>query len=113
VPDHAATQGIHLRQNPCSNSLAAVTTLIDAGDDSGSVSVTLLSTTSSQPDSGLDLEDIPNDIQRWIVGTDDRSGLLRTDRFKVAHTYSLTYEAAGPAGNTANCDAWVMVPKRT
>ena len=54
---------------------------ISAGDDSGSVAVQLVSVTSSQADSGLAKDDVSNDIQQWTIGTDDRSGRLRAERF--------------------------------
>jgi hypothetical protein len=84
---------------------------VSAGDDSGSVSVTLVSVTSSQADSGLDAEDVPGDIQDWVIGTDDRSGLLRAERVERARTYTLTYQAEDASGNTATCHATVTVPK--
>ena len=84
---------------------------LSASDDSGSVDVNLLSVTSSQAESGLDPEDVPNDIRGWTTGADDRSGLLRAERFEAARTYSLTYRAEDPTGNSATCVATVMVPK--
>jgi serine protease len=95
---------------PPSHNLRAVTVSISATDDSGSASVTLLSVTSSQADSGLNREDVPNDIQGWVTGTDDRSGFLRSERFEQPRTYTLTYQAADPAGNTAMCETTVSVP---
>jgi hypothetical protein len=97
---------------PPSHALRAVTVSISATDDSGSAIVTLLSVQSSQADSGLDREDLPNDIQGWVTGTDDRSGFLRAERFKQARTYTLTYQAADPAGNTATCQTTVSVPMK-
>ena len=95
---------------PPNHELRAVTVAISANDDSGTVTVTLLSVKSSQADSGLDPQDAPNDIQGWVIGTDDRTGLLRTERFEQARTYTLTYQAADPTGNTATCQATVTVP---
>ena len=66
---------------------------------------------SWRPDSGLDPDDMPNDIQGWTTGTDDRSGLLRAERFKNARIYTLTYQAEDLAGNTAPCQPTVTVPK--
>ena len=54
---------------------------------------------------------MPNDIQGWTTGTDDRSGLLRAERFKNARIYTLTYQAEDLAGNTATCQPTVTVPK--
>jgi hypothetical protein len=76
------------------------------------VTVTLLSVTSSQADSGLDPDDEPGDIQGWVTGTDDESGLLRAERFKRQRIYTLTYQASDPAGNTATCQTTVTVPMR-
>jgi serine protease len=96
---------------PPNHKLRPVSVAVAASDDSGSVTVTLVSVTSSQPDSGLGPEDVPNDIQGWTTGTDDRSGLLRAERFKQARIYTLTYQAEDPAGNTASCQTTVTVPK--
>jgi hypothetical protein len=74
------------------------------------VTVTLLSATSNQADSGLDRSDKPNDIQGWTTGTDDRSGYLRAERFEKPRVYRLTYQAADPSGNTATCQTTVTVP---
>jgi hypothetical protein len=75
------------------------------------VTVTLVSVASSQPDSGLDRDDVPKDIQAWATDTDDRSGLLRAERFKNARIYALTYQAEDPSDNTASCQTTVTVPK--
>jgi hypothetical protein len=95
---------------PPNHDLRAVTASISASDDSGTVTVTLLSVTSNQADSGLDPQDVPNDIQGWVTGTDDRSGLLRAERFERARVYTLTYQASDPAGKTATCSTTVTVP---
>jgi hypothetical protein len=95
---------------PPTQSLQLVTVAISASDDSGSVTVTLVSVKSSQADSGLDKADLPNDIQGWTVNTDDRSGYLRAERFETARVYTLTYMAADPSGNTATCQTTVTVP---
>jgi TolB protein len=89
---------------PPNHELRPVRVEISASDDSGLVSVTLVSVTSNQA-GGLD------DIQGWTTDTDDRNGLLRAERFSQARTYTLTYEAADPAGNTMRCEALVIVPK--
>jgi hypothetical protein len=94
---------------PPNHQLRAITVAISAGDNSGSVTVTLLSVTSNQADSGLGPKDEPNDIQEWVTGTDDRSGLLRAERFMRQRTYTLTYRAYDSAGNTATCQTTVTV----
>jgi hypothetical protein len=40
---------------------------------------TLVSVTSNQADSALGPDDVPNDIQGWIIG-DDTSGQFRAER---------------------------------
>jgi Right handed beta helix region len=97
---------------PPNHDLRAVAVSVSASDDSGSVTVTLLTVTSSQADRGLGPEDVPNDIQGWATGTDDRSGFLRAERFMRARTYTLSYRAADPSGNTATCQTTVSVPMR-
>ncbi|HYJ56595.1 MAG TPA: right-handed parallel beta-helix repeat-containing protein [Mycobacterium sp.] len=97
-----------LRPSP-NHELSAVTVAISASDDSGSVTVTLVSATSSQADSGLGRKDQPNDIQGWDTGTDDRAGLLRAERFGQRRIYTLTYQATDPTGNTATCQTTVTV----
>jgi serine protease len=94
---------------PPNHQLDAVTVAISASDESGSVTVTLLSVTSSQADSGLGPKDEPNDIQGWVTGTDDRGGLLRAERFMQGRIYTLTYQASDPTGNTATCQTTVTV----
>ncbi|HEV2784195.1 MAG TPA: right-handed parallel beta-helix repeat-containing protein [Actinophytocola sp.] len=96
--------------SPANHRLRPVHVDLSAGDDSGTVTVTLTSVTSSQPDSGLGRGDVPNDIQGWTTGADDRDGLLRAERFGTARGYTLTYLAADPAGNTATCRTTVTVP---
>src|SRR4051812_18582804 len=97
---------------PPNHDLRLVTVNISAGDNSGSVVVTLVSVTSSQADSSLDKQDVPNDIQGWVTGTDDRSGYLRAERFGTTRTYTLTYRAADPSGNRATCQTTVTVPMK-
>jgi hypothetical protein len=89
--------------------LRPVTVAVSASDDSGSVTVTLVSATSNQADSGLGRKDEPNDIQGWDTGTDDRAGLLRAERFMQRRIYTLGYQATDPAGNTATCQTTVAV----
>jgi serine protease len=95
---------------PPTHELRQVSVSISASDHSGSVGVTLISVTSNQADSGLGRTDIPNDIQDWTIGTDDRSGLLRAERFRSPRVYTLTYQAEDQAGNTATCQTTVTTP---
>jgi len=94
---------------PSNHELRPVTVAVSASDDSGSVTVTLVSATSNQADSGLGRKDEPNDIQGWDTGTDDRAGLLRAERFMQRRIYTLGYQATDPAGNTATCQTTVAV----
>lgn len=94
---------------PPNHELRQVSVDLSASDHSGSVAVTLVSITSSQPDSGLGRTDVPDDIQGWSIGMDDRSGLLRAERFRTSRIYTLTYRAEDPAGNTASCQTTVTV----
>jgi hypothetical protein len=98
--------------SPANHKLRPVHATISASDDSGTVTVTLTSVTSSQPDRGLGRGDLPTDIRGWTTGTDDRDGLLRAERFRTTRVYTLTYRATDPASNTATCQTTVTVPKR-
>jgi parallel beta-helix repeat protein len=95
---------------PANRRMRPVHVDISASDDSGTVTITLISVTSSQPDSGLGGGDLPGDIQEWTTGIDDRDGQLRAERFGPTRVYTLTYRAADPAGNTATCHTTVTVP---
>lgn len=96
---------------PPNHRLVPISVTLNGGDANGPVSVSLVSVASSQADSGLGPEDVPNDVQGWTKDTDDRTGLLRAERFDEARTYALTYRADDLAGNTARCSVIVQVPK--
>jgi len=93
--------------------LVTVNATVDVKDDNGSGpdGFKLLSVTSDQPDSGLAKDDVPNDIQGWDIGTNDTSGQLRAERYGGARVYTLTYQGFDKAGQSANCEATVTVPK--
>jgi large repetitive protein len=94
--------------------LAAITTSVTVTDEaggSGAAGFTLVSVTSSQADSGLAADDVPNDIQGWTTGTADTSGLLRQERYGTDRVYTLTYQGSDKAGNTATCQTTVTVTK--
>jgi hypothetical protein len=94
--------------------LAAITTSVTVTDEaggSGAAGFTLVSVTSSQADSGLAADDVPNDIQGWTTGTADTSGLLRQERYGTDRVYTLTYQGSDKAGNTASCQTTVTVTK--
>jgi uncharacterized delta-60 repeat protein len=93
--------------------LVTVTVSVSVTDaESGPDGFELVSATSSQADSGLAKNDVPNDIQGWTTGTPDTSGLLRAERFGSTRTYTLTYRGYDLEGNSALCNATVTVPLR-
>jgi hypothetical protein len=97
---------------PPNHKLANVSTTVNVTDaESGPAGFILLSVTSTEPDSGLSPEDLPNDIQGWTTGTADTSGKLRAERFDAQNgrTYTLTYEGRDAAGNTAQCSTTIRV----
>jgi Bacterial Ig-like domain (group 1)/Thrombospondin type 3 repeat len=97
---------------PPNHKLVAITVAVSVSDaESGPAGFTLVSVTSSQADSGLGSEDVPNDVQGWTTGTADTNGFLRAERFSSARTYTLTYEGRDVAGNTTTCTTTVTVPK--
>ena len=63
-------------------------------------------------------DDVPNDIQHFVVGTADTAGKLRAERSgtssgpddKPGRVYALEYRGSDRAGNVATCGARVHVP---
>jgi hypothetical protein len=97
---------------PPNHKLVTIATSVTVSDDvSGPSGFTLLSAASNQADSGLDAEDVPNDIQGWATGTADTGGQLRAERFGADRIYTLTYQGMDAAGNTKTCATTVTVPK--
>jgi hypothetical protein len=94
------------------HSLAPVTVTVELTDDqSGPGTSKLVSVTSSEPDSGLGIDDEADDIQGFEVGTADTDGFLRAERFnKVGRTYTLTYQGTDAVGNAAICQTTVTAP---
>ena len=74
--------------------------------------VVLVSVTSNEPDNGLGDGDTPNDIQGAIVGTDDRSFLLRAERSGTGtgRIYTVRYRARDASGNVTFATADAKVP---
>ncbi len=64
----------------------------------------------------VSIEDSENnaaeDVVDFDLGTDDTSGSVRSRREGngPGRTYTLTYESSDPFGNTASCDAEIVVP---
>jgi len=99
--------------SPPNHKLILVNATVRASDDfDPSPRIVLVSITSNEPDSGLDKEDVPNDIQGAGVGTDDRSFLLRAERSDAGNgrIYTVTYRATDASGNSTLAAATVTVP---
>lgn len=73
---------------------------------SGPAGFKLTNITSSESDA------LPSDMQQWVVGTTDITGLLGASRDPngTGRTYTLVYTGADQAGNTASCSTTVLVP---
>ena len=98
---------------PPNHKLRDVTTTVTVQDaDSGPAGFTLVSVTANEPDNGLGDGDTAMDIQGWAIGTNDTAGRLRAERsgLGTGRVYTLTYEGADAARNTAQCTATVTVP---
>ena len=72
---------------------------------SGTPGFVLTSATSNEPDNGVGDGDQPNDLQGWILGTPDTTGLVRAERSArgSGRIYSFQFEARDAAGNVATC----------
>lgn len=79
---------------------------------SGPVGFELIATTSSEPDTGQGAGDFPNDIQNFLIGTQDTSGRLRAERAGAGpgRVYAFVYRGSDLAGNSAACTTTVVVP---
>jgi hypothetical protein len=92
---------------PPDNRLVAIQVSVSVSDAlSGPAGFTLQSVTSNEPDSGA------GDIQGWAIGTVGTTGQLRAERSGSGNgrIYTLSYQGADRAGNTATCAATVTVP---
>jgi hypothetical protein len=91
---------------PANHKLRDVNVAVSVTDDeSGPAGFTLVSVTSNEADGS-------GDVQGWVSGTADTAGQLRAERSGggAGRVYTLTYEGADQAGNTARCSATVAVP---
>jgi peptide/nickel transport system substrate-binding protein len=79
---------------------------------SGPSEFRLVSATSSEGQAALGAGDRPGDIGGFELGAPDTSGELRAERAGAGggRVYTLEYEGADRAGNTARCAAQVSVP---
>jgi uncharacterized delta-60 repeat protein len=94
---------------PANHKLVVVTTDISVADAlSGPAGFSLQATAASDGDPALDIVD-------WTLGTADTEGLLRAERAAAGRerAYTLTYEGADLAGNSATCALTVTVRQPT
>lgn len=79
---------------------------------SGAAGFILGSVSSSEPADARGDGHTSEDMKEWKLGTEDTLGLLRAERSSPGQgrTYTLGYEARDQAGNTAACQARVLVP---
>ena len=97
---------------PPDRRIVEVTASITVSDDTDSnPRVSLVSITSSDPDSGMDPLDVPNDIQGADFGSDDRHFQLRAERGTADRVYKVTYRVMDLAGNSTLATATVTVKK--
>jgi hypothetical protein len=89
--------------------ITATVTAVDVCDPT--LSITLKSITSDEPDDGLGDGDTADDIQGAAFGADDRSFLLRSERGGGGdgRTYTVCYEAVDGSGNVGEGCATVEV----
>ncbi len=91
---------------PPNNKLVPVTTQVSVADSgSGPAGFTLVSVTSNEGS-------IASESSGWTTGSPDTSGLLQAARLGSGNgrVYTLTYQGADSAGNTATCSTTVTVP---
>src|SRR5690606_3083912 len=97
---------------PPNHKLIQVTASVSVSDSgSGPDGFRLISVTSNEPDNGTGDGDTQNDIQEFMVGASDTSGLLRAERSGTGNgrVYAFKYEGYDKAGNVASCDLDVRV----
>jgi len=83
-------------------------TVVAADNFDSNPSATLVSVTSDEPDSGLDVEDLPDDI----VIVNDFRFKLRAERWEGGdgRVYTITYRVTDACGNSTEASATVTVP---
>jgi hypothetical protein len=113
TPPTVACNATPNRLLPPNHKMVAITAAVTVTDLlSGPAGFSLTAATSSEPDNGLGDGDMPNDIQGWVVGTADSSGMLRAERSGkgTGRVYTLSYTGSDGAGNSSSCGATVTVP---
>jgi len=91
---------------PPNHKLVSVDVSVSVSDSlSGPAGFNLISLASSEPDTA-------GDVQGFVIGTSSTNGLLRAERLGSGNgrVYTLVYEGADLAGNTARCSVAVTVP---
>jgi hypothetical protein len=91
---------------PPNNKLVPVTTTVTVTDaDSGPAGFILRSVISNEGD-------VDAESSGWTTGTPDTGGFLQASRLGSGdgRVYTLTYQGADNAGNTASCSTTVTVP---
>jgi len=99
---------------PPSHKLVPITATLTTTDVCNAApTLELVSITSNEPDNGLGDGDTTGDIQGAVIGTDDRTFLLRSERSGPGggRVYTVTYQASDASGNTTTKQAFVSVPK--
>jgi hypothetical protein len=93
---------------PPNHKYRTVKATVTVTDADPNATVTLLSVTSDEPDSGLDDEDVPTDF----VIVDDFTFKLRAERWDAGdgRVYTITYEVTDFCGNSTVETATVTVP---
>lgn len=92
---------------PPDNKLVPINLSVGVTDAlSGPAGFTLVSVTSSEPDSGR------GDIQGFVTGTASTTGQLRAQRLGsgTGRVYTFAYSGSDKAGNTASCTTTVTAP---
>jgi sugar lactone lactonase YvrE len=79
---------------------------------SGGATFTLISASSNEAANGKGDGNTTADLTEWTIGTPDTSGFVRAERSGkgAGRIYTLVYEAADRAGNTATCSVSLAVP---
>ena len=96
---------------PANHKMISVSTTVKINDAlSGPKTFQLVSVTSSQAGSGLGVGDLPKDTQGWTIGTADKAGMLRAERYGGSRAYTISYWGFDMADNFATCARTVTVP---
>jgi hypothetical protein len=98
---------------PPNHKLVTVNARVSVTDaTSGPAGFELVAVSSSEPDGGVDGDDVAGDVVGWSPGTSDVSGQLRAERSGAGRgrVYTLEFAGRDRAGNRATCTDTVRVP---